>query len=100
MYFVLFMLMSFLNFGFMQGKKGEDQCFKCSVDGLVVEDEIQIKNKKYDMQCKCVFFLQWKIKWLWVVYDEVKGVMFCKICCKYLFLVDKFSLLFSGILNF
>ena len=100
MYFALFMSMSLLNFGFTQGKKGEDQCPKRSADGPAAEDEIQTKNKKYDTQRKRVFLPQWKTKWPWVAHDEVKGVMFCKTCRKYPSLADKSSPLFSGTSNF
>ena len=92
--------MSLLNFGFTQGKKGEDQCPKRSADGPAAEDEIQTKNKKYDTQRKRVFLPQWKTKWPWVAHDEVKGVMFCKTCRKYPSLADKSSPLFSGTSNF
>ena len=92
--------MSLLNFGFTQGKKGEDQCPKRSADGPAAVDEIQTKNKKYDTQRKRVFLPQWKTKWPWVAHDEVKGVMFCKTCRKYPSLADKSSPLFSGTSNF
>ena len=68
------MSMSLLNFGFTQGKKGEDQCPKRSADGPAAEDEIQTKNKKYDTQRKRVFLPQWKTKWPWVAHDEVTGL--------------------------
>jgi len=95
--------MSLLNFGFTQEKKGhgvaEDQC-KRSADGPAAADEVQTKNKKYDTQRKRLFLPQWKTKWLWVVYDEEKGVMFCQTCRKYPSLADKSSPLFSGTSNF
>lgn len=47
--------MSLLNFGFTQEKKGDsvaEDLIKQSTNGPAAEDEIQIKNKKYDMQQK------------------------------------------------
>lgn len=58
----------------MQEKKGdggtEDQ-FRWSAEGPAA-DEIQTKNKRYDMQRQHSFLPQWKTKWLWVEYDESK----------------------------
>ena len=58
MYFTLFLSMSLLNYGFMHKKKGdgvaEDQR-KQSADRPAAADEIQTKNKKYDMQRKRLF---------------------------------------------
>ena len=59
MYFVLFLSMNLLNFGFTQEKKvdsvAEDQ-HKWSANGPAAADEIQTKNKKYDTQQNLCFF--------------------------------------------
>ena len=47
--------MSLLNFGFIQEKKRDgvaEDLIKQGTNGPAAEDEIQIKNKKYDMQQK------------------------------------------------